>query len=143
MSLLEALVAVLLSALLLLTAVQFILGLWQGEQVLRQNTEGYANVASLRRNLGLDTHSALAAVITHAGLILTLVNGETDRYVLNKKQQIVRIGNGGGSSVLATGIQSVAYEMQDSLLTVEGHTVDGGAFELELALPLTRKTVAP
>lgn len=103
--------------------------LWRAENRLTSAGEVEAMWASAHRVLAIDAHAATSATLLYDSLLLTEADGITYRYLANSRGQLVRIQTGGGTAVIATMVQSVAFkvlvgEIHASITFTDGETRD-------------------
>ncbi|MCF8563571.1 hypothetical protein LLE49_02315 [Alicyclobacillus tolerans] len=88
---------------------------------------------NLYRVLSEDVHAAASVSTLYGQLNLIDVNGGSYRYLVNRSGQYVRIKAGGGTAVLAQGIQSVQVTVSDSQVTLDVNTRTDGRETIQLA----------
>jgi hypothetical protein len=104
LSLLEVVVSLALSSILVVVLIRMAFGIWTGTDAVRRQGESWAMSDSVERMLGDDCHSASRASVSGGNLYITRMDGQSFRYLVNSSGQLVRIGQTGGTSVVATQV---------------------------------------
>ncbi|WP_274436634.1 PulJ/GspJ family protein [Alicyclobacillus sp. ALC3] len=126
-TLIEVSLALVLSTIVLALSTSLMVSLWRAENRLTSAGEVEAMWASAHRVLATDAHAATSATLRFESLMLTEADGITYRYLANNRGQLVRIETGGGTAVIATMVQSVAFqvllgEVHASITFTDGET---------------------
>ncbi|WP_236011302.1 hypothetical protein [Alicyclobacillus fructus] len=91
--------------------------------------EDWAILDSVRRVTVEDAHGASSASLSGGSLVLRELSGAIYTYYLNSNHQLVRVKVGGGTTVVATGVQSFSTSVRSLssgwVITVGVQTMDG------------------
>jgi hypothetical protein len=113
MSLLEVVVSLVLSSMLVAVLIRMAFAIWIGTDTVRRQSESWAMSNSVDRMLGDDCHSASRASVSGGNLYITRMDGQSFRYLANSSGQLVRIGQTGGTAVVATQVAHWQAKVED------------------------------
>jgi len=124
-----------LTALLLLAMGEVLLTFWKGYNALESRVDTEVVGIAMERTWSQDIHSSVVVNLSASTVALTLVDGTQFRYWVNTDGQLVRVQNGGGTSVLAVGVKSIRPQLQNGEL-VCSVLFDNGVLDLMEATPV-------
>ncbi|MCL6631634.1 MAG: hypothetical protein K6T63_03300 [Alicyclobacillus herbarius] len=133
-SLLEVTAAVTLTALLTNAALFWLVTLGTQCQQALTELESDAAWENAARVLTQDGHASCRVEVTDNCLKLGLVNGNSYSYLVNPSGQLVRVQDGGGTSVLGDHIKSLTPHVQPYGFSITLSMQDGSSRSLRVRI---------
>lgn len=106
--------------------------LWMAQNALLDKAEIDAMWASIHRVVSMDIHGATQTGTLSETLTLTEADGTTYRYLTNSSRQFVRVRTGGGTAVIATGVQRAGVTIGSGVVTLTVTFRDGETREMSV-----------
>lgn len=129
----EATIGLFGTALLLTVTMKVLLTSWLGCNAITSRLEADAAWLSTERVLETDLHAATTTMTSNGSLSISTMNGTSYRYLVNSDQELIRMEQGGGVSVVSTGIVSFRATSASGLVHVFATFADGSSHELTIA----------
>ena len=133
LSVAEAIIGLFGTALMLTVTMKVLFTSWVGCNAVTSRLEVDAAWLQMERVVEADLHSSTITTLSNGALSVSTVNGKSYRYLVNSNHELVRVEQGGGAAVVASGIISFHALSESGLVHVFATFADGGSRELTVA----------
>lgn len=130
--LLELLFNLSLAGLLLGLMTEAVVSLVHGTTALTKRVETRAMWANASRVLREDVHAANKLQSYKGSFAITEVDGRAFEYLVNSAAQFVRVQKGGGTAVVAVGVQSMTSSVSSNRVMLNLSFLDGSTYTIDI-----------
>ena len=133
LSVAEATIGLFGTALMLTVTMKVLFTSWVGCNAVTSRLEVDAAWLQMERVVEADLHSSTITTLSNGALSVSTVNGKSYRYLVNSNHELVRVEQGGGAAVVASGMISFHALSESGLVHVFATFADGVSRELTVA----------
>lgn len=119
----------------LTTSLRVGVSMLQGTNQWFSEMEVSAMSTSVQRVLAQDVHRAASASVVFGQLNLNMLDGTSFRYAVNANGQLVRVQTGGGTAVIAEGLEKLDVQTQPMYVTFNVRYRSGRTEEFIFTIP--------